>query len=361
MIQKKKEKEDYSGKKGGYKMDNFKSYRKQIEEVKGTRGDTILYRDCSYEDALKAVKKYIQEKKLKNDDIGFGDSNTKEYLKKKMSKYGEYVKEACMQLKIRVDDYEIKDFYKDALSDIAGYSVLDEAFADPEITDIFVNSESEIFVEKNGKTIPYWKKFRSESHYLDIVERFMQDAGKELNQGAKKIVNFEIFGDRGCAISNVISTKQTSLTFRKHGYINVERKDLIEKGVMTEDMADLIGVMLRGELNVIYAGLTGSGKTTSIQALVNYYIQDKRILCVEDTQELELTNPNTLPLVAFKAKNEDESVTLGDLIETALRLKPRTIAIGEIRGGKEALAAVEAGETGHSFTNFNKNEILLRM
>ncbi len=331
-------------------MEKFKSYRKQIEDVKGFSAvDVHQNRDVNYKDALKLVKKYIQEKKLKNDEVGLEESNTKSYLVKKKEKYRVYIKEAYAQLKLRVDEYDNPmDFIEDALSDIVGYSILEDAFKDPEITDIFVNTHDEIFVEKNGENMPYWRKFRDEDHYLGIVERFMQDAGKELNSGAKKIVHAELYGDRICAISDKISTKQVSLTFRKHGYSEVTRQDLLNRNVMTEDMADLIGFMMQGELNSIVGGQTGSGKTTSMQALMNYYLSEKRILVAEDTQELVLENPNTLQLLSFKGKTEEETVSLGDLVETALRLKPRIIAVGEVRGGKEALAAVEAGETGHS-------------
>lgn len=329
-------------------MEGFKSYKRQIDEVRGS--DIVGYRDHTYEGALIAVKKYIQDKKIKNNEVGSaeGGTNTREYFYKRKEKYREYIISAVAELKIRVDDYSKDEFIEEALSDIAGYSVLDEAFENDRITDIFVNTEGEIFVEMDGVNVEYKKKFRSEQHYLDTVERFLKEAGKELNGGDKKIVHFELYQNRGCAIHNSVSTKQVSLTFRKHGYSKVTREDLINKKVLTEDMADLIGLCLRGELNVIIAGITGSGKTTTLQALANHYVNSKRVLICEDTQELQIQNPNTLQLLSYKGKTKEETVGLEDIIHTALRLKPRSIFIGEIRGGEEALVAVESAETGHS-------------
>lgn len=328
-------------------MDGFKSYKKHIDEVRG--GSSLVFQDKSYEAALIAVKKYIQEKRMKNNDIAIDSGiNDRKFFEERKRKYREYIRAAVAEMKLRVDDYETEDFIEEALSDIAGYSVLEAAFDDVEITDIFVNSYDVIFVEKKGETIPYWKKFRSKQHYLDTVERFMKEAGKELNGGDKKIVNFELYQNRGCIIHDSVATKDVSITFRKHGYSNITREQLIRWNVMTEDMADFIGVAMRGELNIIIAGITGTGKTTSLQAIAKAELRDKRVLINEDTQEIQLDNPNTLQLLSFRGKTREETIELSDLIETSLRLKPRTNMIGEIRDGKSALAAVESAETGHS-------------
>lgn len=332
-------------------MEGFKSYKKQIDEVKGG-GDVLGYRDNTYEDALIAVKNYIKDKKLKNNDVGANEDNaTKEHLERKKKRYREYIKSAVSELKLRVDDYSQEDFIKEALSDIVGYSVLDEAFQDPTITDIFVNAWNEIYVDINGgEGRAYGKSFRSEQHYLETIERFLKEAGKEVNGGDKKIVHFSLYQNRGCIVHESVATKQTSLTFRKHSSSvkQVTRDDLIEKEVLTEEMADFIGVTMKGELKLAFGGITGSGKTTTLQGLANEYIMDKRILICEDTAELQMDRGNVLPLLSFKGKTKEETVELEDLIHTALRQKPRSILIGEIRTGPQLLAAIESGDTGHS-------------
>lgn len=328
-------------------MDSFKSYKKQIDEIRGA--NPSIYKDKSYEEALIFIKKYIQEKKIKNNEVNIDVGlNNRKFFEERKIKYREYIKSAITELKLRVDDYDTDDFIENALADIAGYSVLEDAFNDDEITDIFVNTYTEIFVEKKGNTVPYWKKFRSKQHYLDTVKRFMKEAGKELNGGDKKIVDFELFQNRGCIIHDSIATNDISITFRKHGYSSVTKEELIKWNVMTKDMADFIGVLMRGELNIIIGGITGTGKTTTLQAIARAELYNKRVLISEDTQEIQLDNPNKLQLLSFKGKSEDETVMLSKLIETSLRLKPRVNMIGEIRDGKSSLAAIESAETGHS-------------
>lgn len=331
-------------------MEGFKSYKKQIDEIKGGEGSG--YRDNTYEDALIAVKKYIQEKKLKNNDVGSDeDTTSKEFFLRRKKRYKEYIRSAVSELRLRVDDYTKEDFISEALSDIAGFSVLDDAFEDPSITDIFVNAWDEIYFDDvNGEGGPYWRKFRSEQHYLETLERFLKEAGKEVNGGDKKIVHFSLYQNRGCVIHESVATKQTSLTFRKHSSSvkQVTRDDLIERGVLTAEMADFIGLCMRGEGKMAFGGITGSGKTTTCQALANEYLSRKRILVCEDTAELQMNVGNVLSLLSFKGKSKEETVELEDLIHTALRQKPRTILIGEIRTGPQLMAAIESGDTGHS-------------
>lgn len=128
-----------------------------------------------------------------------------------------------------------------------------------------------------------------------------------------------------------------------------EKEQIVGWNVLTNEMADFLGMLIVGECNIIYAGLTGSGKTTSIRALLDYYVTkaNKRMLVCEDTQELFPKNEHTLELVSVKSEDKALAVPLGNLIHTALRLKPKYIIVGEVRG-EEAQAAVEGMETGHS-------------
>lgn len=139
------------------------------------------------------------------------------------------------------------------------------------------------------------------------------------------------------------------MTIRKHNEDQITKEHIVKNGVLNEELADLLGLLITGESNLIYAGITGSGKTTTIRALLDHYVTkaNKRMLVCEDTQELFPQNEHTLELVSVKSDDESLRVTLGQLIITALRLKPKYIIVGEVRG-EEAQAAVEGMETGHS-------------
>lgn len=331
---------------------SFNSFRKDINKLKASGHESGRMYD--YDEALEEVRRLLGEK-LKSiyEDDNEKDKvvKNKDYLRKKMSIFNNYIEEIVLQNSIRVRKYEnrISDFIREMVQEFAGYSVLAEAFEDEEVSDIFVVSWDKIFIEKGGENQLYKHTFRNPNHLKVTIERFLREAGKEINNGDQKIVDFELFGDRGCATSPGVSPKDYSLTLRKHAEDHITKEQIVAWNVLSDKMADLLGMLIMGESNLIYAGLTGSGKTTTIRALLDYYVTkaNKRMLVCEDTQELFPKNEHTLELVSVKAEDPKLRVTLGQLIITALRLKPKYIIVGEVRG-EEAQAAVEGMETGHS-------------
>lgn len=234
-------------------------------------------------------------------------------------------------------------------SGYVGFDCLEEAINDPAVTDIYCIAYDTIFVERGGKNVVYEHQFRSKGAYNNFIDRILRVAGKQLDTSENKIVDFEIYGNRGNVIIDLIATKGRCLTLRKHQEDPITLKDILAGGVLDEHIADMLGLFIQGETNIIYAGITGSGKTTTIRALLDNYIPilHKRALVLEDTQELFLKNPHTVNLTTFTGTDERTNVTLRDLNISALRMKPKYIIVGEVRG-PEAESAVEGMETGHS-------------
>lgn len=338
---------------------DFRSIRREIQKLNNKKQQGVL---LSYDEAMDEVKDFLSEKisEKMTEDAKFGDENEtgdvlikdKEYLRKKKAQYRDYINECVTFNQIRVKDYEdekMDEFVEEMVGEFAGYSVLEDAFSDPEVSDIFVIDWETIFVEKKGKNVKYHKSFRSPKHFERVLKRFVGEAEKEINLGNSKIVDFELYQDRGCATSPGVSPRGYSVTLRKHAEDHITRDQLVGWEVMNQKMSDLLGMLIVGETNMICAGLTGSGKTTTIRALLDYYVTkaNKRMLVCEDTQELFPKNEHTLELVSVKSDDPKLAVPLGNLIHTALRLKPKYIVVGEVRG-VEAEAAVEGMETGHS-------------
>lgn len=336
---------------------DFKTFRRDILKATAQKTDGML---LGYDDAMEEVREYLQEKisqekvdamLYEKDDEG-EIIKDKEYLRQKKKKFRDLISE-CIGIKnIRVKGYEgekIRDFIDEMTAEFAGYSILEEAFQDPEVSDIYIIDWDTIFVEKNGVNQKYPYTFRSPKHCENVIKRFLGEAGKEINLGDSKIVDFELYQDRGAATSPAVSPRGYSLTIRKHSEDHVTLGQLLEQNVMDEKIADLLGMLIIGETNIVCAGLTGSGKTTTLRALIDHYVPkvNKRMLVCEDTQELFPKNEHTLELVSVKSDDPRLAVPLRNLIFTALRLKPKYIVVGEVRG-LEAEAAVEAMETGHS-------------
>lgn len=250
----------------------------------------------------------------------------------------------------KIEGYTDRDeFIEDVAEEILGRSILSHAFEDPEVSDIFCMSWDNIWVEKNGVNERYSYTFRSPSHYESIIKRILQFEGKEVNQGENKIVDATFYEDRIAITDKTVSPKDYSMTIRKHQEKQITLEQVIEGETFSQDIADLLGLMVSGEMNLIYAGITGSGKTTSIRAIIDHYVtkQNKRMLVAEDTQELFPENPHTVELKTVKTGDPSTEIDLRDLITLSLRLKPKYIVVGEVRG-PEAEAAVEGMATGHS-------------
>ena len=335
---------------------NYKEFSNKVRTLNNEKENNhIVY---YYEDFLNIIREELG--KLKHEEDEKAIQTTKE--KVKIIKNKEYLKENKLQMErrvreiIQIKNYKVREFkdntellIKNIVDELVGYSALTRAFEDDEVSDIFCLKYNKIYVEKNGENVKYPYVFRNEKHYNDFIERLVKEAEKELNKGDSKILDFDLFEDRYCAIEDVVAPNGKSLTIRKHSSNHITLPQIIEKGCMNQEVADILGLLIEGESNLIYAGLTGSGKTTSIRALLDFYVTklNKRLLVCEDTRELFPSNDHTLELVTVKNENERIAVNLNQLVMTALRLKPKYICVGEVRG-IEAESAVEAMSTGHS-------------
>lgn len=339
---------------------NFKSFKKDMQKMKGIRETGTIY---TFEDALEIVRDYITEKKKQiTDEDSATDRKNREETKKDKAALRKLLEESRAEIRdvvygrnIRVRGFENEPeaFIEMAAEEFVGYSILDKAFYDKSVSDVFCLQWNNIYIEKDGENEKYPYTFRSPKHYQEFIERVLRDGGagvgKVVDNGENKIVDAEFYGDRIQATSKMVSPKDYSITFRKHKESHITLPQIVEQGVLSPEISEFLGQAILGELNIIYAGITGSGKTTTIRALIDHYVtlSNKRMLVCEDTQELFPQNDHTLELVSHKNADPKLSIELYDLIITALRLKPKYIVVGEVRG-KEAQAAVEAAETGHS-------------
>lgn len=334
---------------------DIKSFRKEILDRRNQSKAGFL---LSYEEAIEEIRENLkvlikEENKRKNDGkVDFKKNKDKKYLKKNKGKFREYIKEIVAVNNIRVKGYDhdkIDEFVEEAVSLFAGFDILEDAYQNPDVTDIYVIDYNKIFIEENGVNKKYHKNFRSREHFKTFMYRLLNEAGKELNVGDSKKADFELYGDRYCATSPAISPEGYSLTIRKHSEEHITFNQLLEGELLNEEIADFIGKIIKGERNIVYAGLTGSGKTTSIRAFLDHFVPElnKRMIVCEDTQELFPKSEHTLELVSAKTGDPKTEMTLQQLVYTSLRLKPKYIVVGEVRA-EEAQAASEAMETGHS-------------
>lgn len=231
---------------------------------------------------------------------------------------------------------------------IRGVGMLDDIMNDENITEIMINGPDNVFVEKAGRIEKLNEVFESEKKLEDIIQRIVGTAGREVNQ-ANPIVDTRLKnGSRVNVVMPPISLCGPIVTIRKFSSKPMTFERLVKYGSLSWDIVYVLEQLVKAKFNIFVSGGTGSGKTTFLSALSNYIPADERIITIEDSAELQITAiPN---LVRLETRNANSSgvgsVTIRDLIKSALRMRPERIVVGEVRGA-EALDMLQAMNTGH--------------
>lgn len=233
-------------------------------------------------------------------------------------------------------------------SSIRGLGLLDQIMADDTITEVMINGPKDIFIEKNGKLTKMEDTFESEQKLEDIIQRIVGKAGREVNQ-ANPIVDTRLEdGSRVNVVLRPISLKGPIVTIRKFGKEPMTIEKLISYGSITEEIADVLRLLVKAKYNIFICGGTGSGKTTFLNAVSNFIPKDERVITIEDSAELQIEGVDNL--VSLETRNANSAgagaITIKDLIKSALRMRPERIIVGEVRG-EEALDMLQAMNTGH--------------
>jgi len=154
-------------------------------------------------------------------------------------------------------------------------------------------------------------------------------------------------GSRVNAVLPPLALDGPLLTIRRFPSEPMTIADLVDLGTLTHGQVELLGRAVRGRVNVVVSGGTGTGKTTRLNALAGFVGRAERIVTVEDAAELRLPGHHVARLESRPANVEGRGeVTLRALVRNALRMRPDRIVVGEVRGG-EALDMLQAMNTGH--------------
>ncbi|HEY8226433.1 MAG TPA: CpaF family protein [Pyrinomonadaceae bacterium] len=241
--------------------------------------------------------------------------------------------------------------------ELFGLGPLEPLLADPSISDILVNSHSNIYVERRGKLEKTSISFKDDEHLRRVIERIVSTVGRRIDE-AQPMVDARLpDGSRVNAIIPPLAIDGPVLSIRRFGTDPLKMHTLIEYGALTKEIAILFEMCVRARLNIIISGGTGAGKTTLLNALSAYIPVDERIVTIEDSAELQLQQPHVVRLETRPMNIEGKGeVTQRDLVRNALRMRPDRIVIGEVRGG-EAIDMLQAMNTGHdgSLTTIHAN------
>jgi pilus assembly protein CpaF len=237
------------------------------------------------------------------------------------------------------------------------YGDMDKFFDDPQVSEIMVNGPNQIFIEKEGKLILTDAKYESELQLRLAINHIINPFGRYVNYKHPMVDAHLKDGSRINAVIPPVAQQGSCLSIRRFLKDKLAVQDLIDKGSITQGMADFIAVCVAARLNVIVAGNTSSGKTTFLNILARSIPDHERIVTIEDSIELQMMQTHKVSLEARPPDySGDGQVTIRDLVKNSLRMRPDRIIVGEIRGG-EALDMLQAMNTGHdgSMTTVHSN------
>ena len=246
---------------------------------------------------------------------------------------------------------------QDVSDDILGYGPIDRLLNDEELTEVMVNGPSSVYIERSGKLEKTDARFVDEEHLRRIIDKIVSEVGRRLDESSPMVDARLPDGSRVNAVIHPLAIGGPFLTIRKFSKDPFQIDDLIRFGTLNAASARFLQACVVGRLNLIVAGGTGTGKTTTLNVLSSFIPADERIVTIEDAKELQLHQDHVLALEARPPNIEGRGqVTIRDLVKNALRMRPDRIVVGECRAG-EALDMLQAMNTGHdgSITTIHSN------
>jgi pilus assembly protein CpaF len=230
---------------------------------------------------------------------------------------------------------------------VLGLGPLEPYLRDSDVTEIMVNGWDTIYVERAGKL--YWTgtKFHDESQLRRTVDKIVGKVGRRVDEASPYVDARLPDGSRVNAIVPPLAIDGAALTIRKFSADPYHADDLVEFGTMSSGVSKFLEACVRGRVNLLVAGGTGAGKTTTLNVVSSFIPDDERIITIEDAAELRLQQPHVVRLESRPPNIEGRGqVSIRDLVRNALRMRPDRIVVGEVRG-PEALDMLQAMNTGH--------------
>src|SRR6267154_1540003 len=226
---------------------------------------------------------------------------------------------------------------------------IQDLILDPDISEIMVNGPERIFIEKAGylQAVPGVRL--TPQSLIVAVKNIARRLGDDISE-AKPILDSRLpDGSRVAAVIPPCSLAGVTLTIRKFNTHHFEMEDLIREGTLDRPLANHLEDYVLARKNILICGGTGTGKSTLLSILGKFIPQDERVLVIEDTAEIQLSQENLVRFEARREQNGLPAVAIRDLLKAALRHRPDRIVLGEVRGG-EAFDLLQLLNTGHSGT-----------
>ena len=243
------------------------------------------------------------------------------------------------------------------IGDILGYGPIEPLLKDPDITEVMVNGYNQIYVERFGLIERTNVVFESDAHLMRVIDRIVSPIGRRVDESSPMVDARLPNGYRVNATIPPLSMTGPILTIRKFAARPFTAQELVANNTMSLQLVLFLRACVKANINITVSGGTGSGKTTLLNVLSSFIPENQRVITIEDTAELQLSQDHVVRLEKRPANIEGKGeITIRQLVINALRMRPDRIVVGECRGG-EALDMLQAMNTGHdgSMTTVHSN------
>ena len=267
------------------------------------------------------------------------------------------VERIVAELKNLPEDIDREMLVQDSVDEAVGLGPLERLMTDPLVSEIMVNSASDIFVERKGKLQQVPLAFSDDNAIRNVIERIVAPLGRRIDESSPLVDARLPDGSRVNAIIPPVALKGPSITIRRFNHTVMTPATLVQNASASAAMMEFLRISVEQHKSIIVSGGTGSGKTTLLNVLSNLIPQGERLITIEDAAELKLNHPHLVSLESRPPNAEGRgAITIRDLVKNALRMRPDRIIVGECRGA-EALDMAQAMNTGHegSMTTVHAN------
>jgi pilus assembly protein CpaF len=262
------------------------------------------------------------------------------------SEIGRVVEQLLEAERIPMTTGDQNKIVEEVLDEVLGLGPLEPLLKDAGISDILVNGFNKVYIERQGKLSLSPIRFRDNGHLLHIIEKIVSLVGRRVDE-ANPIVDARLLdGSRVNAIIPPLALDGPALSIRRFGRHVITSDEMVANRTLMTSMLRFLAATVQSKATVLVSGGTGSGKTTTLNALSRFIPEEERIITIEDTAELQLQQRH---VIKFETRppnlNKQGGINQRVLVRTALRMRPDRIIIGECRGA-EALDMLQAMNTG---------------
>ncbi|MFV0335781.1 MAG: CpaF family protein [Tropicimonas sp.] len=328
--------------------------RKQFSPPKPPAAPSLPDKEKKRKERLTEIKVELHKVLLDNLNLAALEAASEQDLRAEIAAI---TSESLEGMSVVLNKEERQALNQDLLDEVTGLGPLEPLLKDETINDILVNGPHQVFVERSGRLEMSEIMFKDERHLLRIIDKIVSAVGRRVDESTPYVDARLSDGSRFNAMVPPIALDGALVSIRKFRKDKLSIDDLMALGSFTEDMATYLQAAVACRLNIVVSGGTGSGKTTTLNALSSFISDAERILTIEDTAELQLQQSHVGRMESRPPNVEGKGrVSQRDCLRNALRMRPDRIIVGETRGD-EVIDMLQAMNTGHdgSMTTIHAN------